>query len=276
MNIDALADEPEQIFMTPYQYGWNNPIYYNDPDGNCPKCKEYASKFFSGVSERISGLLSTENIVSTVVPLAGVVMNVGITLSADNPSVVAKAKLADLGQTAFNQSSIGIGNNLINNPKELGKSVVDAGMTLAAERIGSSLMSFGKSAAQVNTTGTANIYQYEGTSTNRFGHYAIETEFNGTKVMTDQVITSSDLSTTTIRTRSTGDAINVAKVELPNAKAAQKYQNNQIGKQLGAYDKRCNSCVNHVGGVLREGGLNVPGSALKEFGFIKTLFDNQY
>ena len=36
--IDALADAPEQIFRSPYQYAWNNPVYYNDPDGNCPGC----------------------------------------------------------------------------------------------------------------------------------------------------------------------------------------------------------------------------------------------
>ncbi len=39
--IDALADQPEQIFRSPYQYGWNNPIYYNDPDGNCPQCWDW-------------------------------------------------------------------------------------------------------------------------------------------------------------------------------------------------------------------------------------------
>ncbi|MCF6168796.1 DUF6443 domain-containing protein [Lutibacter sp.] len=36
--VDALADAPEQIDKSPYQYAWNNPIRYNDPDGNCPSC----------------------------------------------------------------------------------------------------------------------------------------------------------------------------------------------------------------------------------------------
>lgn len=36
--VDALSDEPEQIDKSPYAYSWNNPIYFTDPDGNCPKC----------------------------------------------------------------------------------------------------------------------------------------------------------------------------------------------------------------------------------------------
>ena len=36
--VDALADAPEQIDKSPYQYAWNNPVYYADPDGNCPIC----------------------------------------------------------------------------------------------------------------------------------------------------------------------------------------------------------------------------------------------
>jgi len=26
--------------MSPYQFGWNNPVRYNDPDGECPECEE--------------------------------------------------------------------------------------------------------------------------------------------------------------------------------------------------------------------------------------------
>ncbi|MDC6364023.1 MULTISPECIES: DUF6443 domain-containing protein [Flavobacteriaceae] len=36
--IDALAEDPNQIDKSPYAYAWNNPVYYTDPDGNCPIC----------------------------------------------------------------------------------------------------------------------------------------------------------------------------------------------------------------------------------------------
>ncbi len=35
---DALADEPEQVFRSPYAYAWNDPTNLTDPDGNCPWC----------------------------------------------------------------------------------------------------------------------------------------------------------------------------------------------------------------------------------------------
>lgn len=38
ISPDPLADHPNQIGLSPYQYGWNNPIYWTDPDGRCPLC----------------------------------------------------------------------------------------------------------------------------------------------------------------------------------------------------------------------------------------------
>ncbi len=37
-SIDELAEHPNQIEKSPYAYAWNNPVFYNDPDGNCPVC----------------------------------------------------------------------------------------------------------------------------------------------------------------------------------------------------------------------------------------------
>lgn len=38
INPDPLADHPNQIDKSPYQYAWNNPVYWTDPDGRCPWC----------------------------------------------------------------------------------------------------------------------------------------------------------------------------------------------------------------------------------------------
>jgi len=35
---DPMADAPEQIHRSPYQYAWNNPVLRTDPDGKCPMC----------------------------------------------------------------------------------------------------------------------------------------------------------------------------------------------------------------------------------------------
>lgn len=33
-----MADHPNQLDKSPYQYVWGNPIMLKDPDGNCPDC----------------------------------------------------------------------------------------------------------------------------------------------------------------------------------------------------------------------------------------------
>ncbi|WP_187270919.1 RHS repeat-associated core domain-containing protein [Neolewinella aurantiaca] len=38
LGVDPLADHPNQIMMSPYQYVWGNPVSLTDPDGECPWC----------------------------------------------------------------------------------------------------------------------------------------------------------------------------------------------------------------------------------------------
>jgi hypothetical protein len=79
------------------------------------------------------------------------------------------------------------------------------------------------------------------------------------------VIAKSDLSQTTITTtRTTSAPEKFARVNLPDVEAAQSYQKSMLGKELGAYDQRTNSCVDHVAEVLRAGGTDVPKSVLGE------------
>ncbi len=38
MQLDPLADHPNQVDKSPYAYAWNNPTNVTDPDGQCPVC----------------------------------------------------------------------------------------------------------------------------------------------------------------------------------------------------------------------------------------------
>ncbi|WP_459213107.1 DUF6443 domain-containing protein [Aquimarina rhabdastrellae] len=38
MNIDPKADDVMQVDLNPYNFSWNNPVNFNDPDGECPWC----------------------------------------------------------------------------------------------------------------------------------------------------------------------------------------------------------------------------------------------
>ena len=42
ISPDPLADHPNQVDQSPYQYAWNNPVYWTDPDGRCPWCVVWA------------------------------------------------------------------------------------------------------------------------------------------------------------------------------------------------------------------------------------------
>ncbi len=37
-TVDPSSEEGDQESLTPYQYGLNNPVRYDDPDGKCPSC----------------------------------------------------------------------------------------------------------------------------------------------------------------------------------------------------------------------------------------------
>lgn len=37
-QVDPLANEDELVSLTPYNYSFNNPVRYNDPEGDCPSC----------------------------------------------------------------------------------------------------------------------------------------------------------------------------------------------------------------------------------------------
>ncbi|MCO7333475.1 hypothetical protein [Burkholderia multivorans] len=81
-----------------------------------------------------------------------------------------------------------------------------------------------------------------------------------------QVITG-DTTTTVVNERRERLMVNdpvlhTTEVPLPDVNAAIAYQQKQIGRELGQYDERSNSCVDHVANVLRAGDENVPSGPL--------------
>lgn len=68
MNIDNLSDHPNQIDKSPYAYAWNDPIYYNDPDGNCPECWDFIKGFVGKVVDTVKSAFDSAGTVSTVAP----------------------------------------------------------------------------------------------------------------------------------------------------------------------------------------------------------------
>src|SRR5512133_2189031 len=118
----------------------------------------------------------------------------------------------------------------------------------------------------------AEISHYPGDEHNPYGHYSVKVVSGDKSLHTDQVITSADLSTTTIRPTPSGKLPDkVVRVPLPDAEGSMAYQRGQLGKELGPYDQRTNSCVDHVANTLRAGGADVPNSALGQNKYLKGL-----
>ena len=57
LSVDPLEDADEQVGLSPYQYGWNNPLTNTDPDGKCPNCVTAAIGAVTGGV--VGGLIET-------------------------------------------------------------------------------------------------------------------------------------------------------------------------------------------------------------------------
>ncbi len=110
--------------------------------------------------------------------------------------------------------------------------------------------------AKEGDCGVAIIRQYE--NGYQEGHLTIEIIDGDISYHTDQVITSDDKSSTTIRRSNKafeGEVpVAVVEIPIPNAEAARNLQKQLINENLGEYDAINNSCVSHVCDILEAGG----------------------
>jgi len=111
------------------------------------------------------------------------------------------------------------------------------------------------------TSGKAIIRHYD--TGFRTGHYTVETHQGARKIHTHQVTIDEQKNTTIIDEKKynqmgSDPVIREVEIDLPDAAAAQKYQRSVEEKDGGTYDEATNSCMTHVGNVLRAGGVAVP------------------
>src|SRR5690606_12223845 len=55
LSVDPLSADEKQVWFSSYQFGWNNPIRFNDPSGECPECEVERPNPFKGEVYRSTG-----------------------------------------------------------------------------------------------------------------------------------------------------------------------------------------------------------------------------
>ncbi len=124
--------------------------------------------------------------------------------------------------------------------------------------------------AECPCAGTATIHWLDNRGPgNAFGHYTISVERAGQVLHTEQL--GMPGTSTAIAVNESATTKVSRTIELPDAKAAQDFQQSQLDKEGPAYDTKTRSCITHVADVLRAGGIPVPTDSLAQFKFIKKL-----
>ena len=104
--VDALADHPNQIHLSPYAYGWNNPTNLTDPDGNCPACIIYATEALTYIAAATLAAVSTYMVVNTAKQVSN---NGSFYSSAQDNTSVSKPKLQSIAKTENKDDHVEVG-----------------------------------------------------------------------------------------------------------------------------------------------------------------------
>ena len=169
MNLDPLADHPNQIDKSPYGYAVNNPILYNDPNGKCPPwlCGAIAGGLVEAGSQYIVNLSKGQSwtdaalnidgadvIASTVEGGASAGASVGRRLLYNATSEVAKAFI-----DAENKDIINKGLDAVVIETDLSKIVTDVAIGTWANLLGEGVK--GTMKAVINSKHTKELTQVE-------------------------------------------------------------------------------------------------------------------
>lgn len=94
--------------------------------------------------------------------------------------------------------------------------------------------------------------------------YQGERKIHTHQVRTDEVGNTKVIDEKKYQLMSSDPVARQVEIDLPDAAAAQKYQRSVEEKPGGIYDEKTNSCMTHVGNVLRAGGVEVPAEPLAQ------------
>lgn len=142
VTIDPLTDEVEQLDKSNYAYAWNDPIKYNDPDGECPNCVTALFGALIGGGIELGGqLLSGKSLNEVdwadvgVETLKGGLIGSGVGAGAatliEGGSVIAKA--------SFDYTGKGGAKTVVDGTKSVGSATFDAAADVVAGKIGGAL-----------------------------------------------------------------------------------------------------------------------------------------
>lgn len=141
--VDPSAEDGDQESLTPYQYGLDSPVRYDDPDGRCPNCITAAIGALIGGGIELGGqLLSGKSLREVDWADVGVeTVKGGLIGSGVGAAYVAVAEVGGVAAKASFDYTAGAGGNknVFNGKKSVGSAVFDAGTDVVAGKIGGAI-----------------------------------------------------------------------------------------------------------------------------------------
>jgi RHS repeat-associated protein len=106
-QVDPKADEGDLASLTPYNFSYDNPVRYSDPEGDCPTCDPFfnagvAVGAFDALKSTVTGALNFLSNVSNPAGQVEMAVNTAMTVQAiaDNPGAAVDAVVDGVKSTA--------------------------------------------------------------------------------------------------------------------------------------------------------------------------------